>query len=197
MDVESLERWTPHRRAWSRCGKRGGGATYSTGVTQPTLNFAHRYEFAPSIVWDALVDPELLNGWLGDSAHQPTLGEPYEVRRLPASASSSYRGLVVRLDEFQAFVIEDDRGTSLSYRLTTQPGGNRGSVTTLEVQVAVPLEAGTARRVVADWLTSLDQLTDLLHGHPVDWRYWDRDYSSTWALHLEGADANRARHHLR
>jgi hypothetical protein len=46
--------------------------------------------------------------------------------------------------------------------------------------------------LTAYWLTDLDQLADLLRGHPVDWAHWERDQADTWSAHLRDAERGSA-----
>ena len=153
----------------------------------PSLHLRRRYEFAPSIVWDALVDAELVAGWLGDAVIEPELGGAYCVRGIAPGPAIGVEGRIVVFDRRVHLGVVGSSGATLDLTLDEVAGGNRGSSTRLGVRIASTVEAAFAARVKADWLTSLDQLGDLLHGHPVDWQHWDRDYAATWSQHLEGA----------
>ena len=56
-------------------------------------------------------------------------------------------------------------------QLTTDevPGGTRGSSTRITVVVALP-DPRFAHAVEQSWQTRLDQLENLLRGHPTDWQ---------------------------
>ena len=43
--------------------------------------------------------------------------------------------------------------------------------------------------VVASWRTRLDQLEQLLRGHPVDWEHWQRDHGADYEQYLAEARA--------
>jgi uncharacterized protein YndB with AHSA1/START domain len=49
------------------------------------------------------------------------------------------------------------------------PGGTRGSSTRVSVEVTVP-DPRFSAAIEHSWQTRLDQLENLLRGHPVDWR---------------------------
>ena len=158
----------------------------------PSLDVRRRYEFAPSIVWDALVDTELVAGWLGDAVIEPELGGIYSVRGIAPGPAIGVEGRIVDFDRRVHLGVVGSSGTKLDLTLDEVVGGNRGSGTRLGVRVVSTVDAAFAARVKADWLISLDQLGDLLHGHPVDWQHWDRDYAATWSQHLEEAASGPA-----
>ena len=56
-------------------------------------------------------------------------------------------------------------------RLTTEelPGGTRGSSTRVTVEVTVP-DPRFRAALLQTWQTRLDQLENLLRGHPTEWR---------------------------
>lgn len=169
-----------------------GSAAYAQRVTMPSLDLRRRYEFAPSIVWDALVDAELVAGWLGDAVIEPENGGVYSVRGIAPGPTIGVEGRIVDFDRRVHLGVAGSSGAILDFTLDEVAGGNRGSSTRLGVRIASTVEAVFAARVRADWLISLDQLGDLLHGHPVDWPHWDRDYAATWSQHLERTAAGPA-----
>lgn len=153
-----------------------------------SLDLQRRYEFAPSIVWDALVDADLVEGWLGDAVVEPDIGGTYSVRGIAPGPAISVEGRIVDFERLVHLGVAGNSGPILDLRLDEIPGGNRGSSTRLTVSVTVSIESAFAARVRADWLISLDQLGDLLHGHPVDWQHWDRDYGARWTGYLDQAE---------
>jgi uncharacterized protein YndB with AHSA1/START domain len=127
------------------------------------LAFEREYEFAPVIVWDALVDPDLLSGWLPESI----------------------LGATTVLEPRQLLTLETTTVGTLRFELTEVAGGSRGTSTRLSLRLGVEVEPAFAARIKATWLTNLDQLDDLLHGHPVDWANWERDHHDAWTQHLD------------
>ena len=111
------------------------------------------------IVWDALVDPVLVEGWL----HPELLlvgGEPaVELRERVDPSAGADAVLRVRGDELG----------ELRLTLAERAGGTRGSstVVTVDVQLPDPRFDGALRQ---SWQTRLDQLENLLRGHPTVWR---------------------------
>jgi len=53
-------------------------------------------------------------------------------------------------------------------------GGTRGSSTRITVEVTVP-DPRFSRAIEQTWQTRLDQLENLLRGHPTDWRAQSSD----------------------
>ncbi|MBC7590190.1 MAG: SRPBCC domain-containing protein, partial [Salinibacterium sp.] len=49
-------------------------------MTNLRLHFERMYEFAPLIVWDALIDADLVSGWLADALIDPRPGGEYTLR---------------------------------------------------------------------------------------------------------------------
>ena len=148
-----------------------------------TLDFERHIDLPPAIVWDALVDPVLLEGWLAAADVDPRVGGNYDLRWLASSTPQTF-GRIAAIDEPHRLLVETEGEGSVDFRLTDLPGGSRGRTTLLELSITLELEPAFSRRVRANWLTSLDQLEDLLRGHPVDWSNWDRDHGEAWRAHF-------------
>jgi uncharacterized protein YndB with AHSA1/START domain len=58
------------------------------------------------------------------------------------------------------------------------PGGTRGSSTRVSVEVTVP-DPRFSAAIEHTWQTRLDQLENLLRGHPTDWREASSDSART------------------
>jgi uncharacterized protein YndB with AHSA1/START domain len=133
------------------------------------LNFERTIDLPPIIVWDALVDPDLLAGWLGEVRRDAPGARAFRILWPGADARQSTSGSVAELDAPRRLrVVTDNRGT-IECTLESIPGGLRGSGTELRLQIDSGIEPAFATRVRAEWETSLDRLERLLHGHPVDW----------------------------
>jgi uncharacterized protein YndB with AHSA1/START domain len=152
-------------------------------VPATTLEFSRHLDLPPVIVWDALVDPALLEGWLAAADVDPQVGGNYDLRWLASSTPATY-GRVAVIEPPRRLVVETEGEGRLEFRLAEAAGGTRGTSTALELTIALELEVPFARRLRANWLTALDQLEDLLRGHPVDWANWDRDHGETWRSHF-------------
>lgn len=155
------------------------------------LAFERDFPFAPVIVWDALVDPVLVYGWLGDAVIDPVVGGEYNIRWLNRLGNPESLGRITTLQPLERLTIDTTTVGLLRFELTEIDGGNRGTSTRMLLRVDVAVEKAFAARVRADWLTNLDQLAEVLQGHPVDWASWERDHHETWTQHFE-ASANGA-----
>jgi hypothetical protein len=97
-----------------------------------------------AIVWDALIDPVLVEGWLHPAA-RPLEGEMRE-RVDPVAGGTAVLETV--LEPFGR----------LRFELDEREGGTRGTSTILRLQADG-----------AGWDDRIDGLENLLRGHPVDW----------------------------
>lgn len=102
------------------------------------LAFERDLPFAPVIVWDALVDPVLVDGWMPVPFDRITDAVPHERLQVDSAVGR------------------------LRFHLVESAGGPRGTSTRLTLHAE-------ARHRHFDWPEALDDLHDLLHGHPVDW----------------------------
>jgi len=126
---------------------------------EPKVRIERVIDLPRVIVWDALVDPVLVEGWL-----HPVLrlvdGEPaVELRERVDPAPGADAVLHVR---------SEDLG---EWRLTLAErfGGTRGSSTALTVDLMLP-DPRFEGALLQSWQTRLDQLENLLRGHPTVWR---------------------------
>ena len=145
------------------------------------LIFQRTIDLPPVIVWDALVDPDLLVGWLGevrmlateqatvrpDRAARPV--RAFEVRWPGSSPRQSTTATVSALQAPRLLRVETDNRGRIEFTLVSVAGGFRGLSTELELRVDPGIEPAFATTVRNEWQTSLDRLEQLLHGHPVDW----------------------------
>lgn len=108
----------------------------------PRTTLVTHIELPPVIVWDALVDPDLLEGWLGAASGDVTeLMPPVSLRRVGSDSCDA---------TFELEPIEGGlRGTSTRLRVTVHSGGG--------------LAVGELRAL---WRDRLDALEELLRGHP-------------------------------
>lgn len=151
------------------------------------LVFERDLEFPPSVVFDALIEPDLLAGWLADADVEPQLEGCYDLVWLTSSSYPPTQGTITTLDEPVLLEIQTDNRGDISFRLESYPGGPFGTATRLVTTVHVAVDSAFVPRVKADWLSNLDQLDALLRGHPVDWVNWDRDRAEAWRGYLAGA----------
>lgn len=109
-----------------------------------SIRIVRTIDLPASIVWDALVDPVLVEGWL-----HPRL-RPLD-------------GVVHERDECAVLETESAGLGRLRFELTPLTGGTRGTSTRLDLTAPAP------ERAEPDWETRVDRLENLLRGHPVDW----------------------------
>lgn len=151
------------------------------------LAFARDYEFAPVIVWDALLDADLVSGWLAEAVISPVVGGEYNLRWLNRVGQPESLGRITAMQALDRLHVDTTTMGLIRFELDETAGGSRGTSTRLVVRVELEIEAAFAARVRADWMTALDQLDELLHGHPVDWANWERDHHDAWTRHLDEA----------
>ncbi|MGL4339025.1 MAG: SRPBCC domain-containing protein [Rhodoglobus sp.] len=154
-----------------------------------SLSFEREYEFAPLIVWDALVDAELVSGWLAEATITAERGGHYILRWLNRDVPAFSAGVITVFQPGRELEVSYPATGSLYFRLEERAGGHRGTSTFLSVEMTAAIESVFAARVKADWITNLDQLDDLLRGHPVDWGNGERDHHQTWVEHLGAVDS--------
>jgi len=157
-------------------------------VTGIQLRFEREYEFSPTIVWAALVDADLVSGWLAEATVVPEVGGEFNLQWSHRVGQPTTLGRVTVLHPLERLDVDTATMGRWQFDLREIPGGSRGTSTQLTLTVDVELEPVFAPRVRADWLTNLDQLEDLLRGHPVDWSHWDRDRHDSWTQHLGDAE---------
>jgi uncharacterized protein YndB with AHSA1/START domain len=156
-------------------------------VADNELVFQRKYDLPAAIVWDAFVDEDLLEGWLGRATVDARVGGRYNVEWAGGTTLGRTEGVIVELDPRRRIVIQTDNAGRIEFTLGVVAGGTRGTATALSLQVTVATERRLLGSTVAHWRGSLDQLEDLLRGHPVDWNSWQEDRGQAWASYLRGA----------
>lgn len=143
-----------------------------------------RIDLPPRLVWAALVDPALVEGWLHPTARLvPDSASVGDSDGAPGLASTPQ---IIDLDEPLQLAVHSSVLGRLRFDLSEFPGGSRDASTRLTLTI-FGADAASRPELVATWLTRFDQLNDLLHGHPVDWVNWDRDHRPDYEAHLEAA----------
>lgn len=149
------------------------------------LDFERTIELPPAIVWDALVDPELVIGWLAVATIELRVGGRYDLAWQRDGVRRVGPGVITELRERELLTVDAGQHGLISFRLESTPGGSRGTSTRLQLIVQIGVDPLFVGRVRADWETRLDQLEGLLRGHPVDWANWVRDHGDAWNAYLE------------
>lgn len=152
-----------------------------------TLSFERDYEFAPIIVWDALVQADLVSGWLAEATITPEVGGEYNLQWVSKVGRPTVPGRITVMQPLERLHVDTSALSLLKFDLEEVAGGSRGTSTRLRLVIDLEMEPAFAAGVKADWMTNLDQLDDLLRGHPVDWAHWDRDRHDDWSKHYDEA----------
>jgi uncharacterized protein YndB with AHSA1/START domain len=117
---------------------------------------ARRIDFSPSLIWDALVDPDLVTGWL----------HPVETL-LPPDVTTAET-----VEEPTDLVVDTTLFGRVEIRLAPAPGVARDLATDLELVAGPEVDAPFLPALTAVWIGRVDRLEDLLRGHPMDWTGW-------------------------
>jgi uncharacterized protein YndB with AHSA1/START domain len=161
-------------------------------MTSEPLRFQRDYEFAPVIVWDALLDSDLVSGWLAEAFITPEAGGEYNLHWVHRPDQPQAFGRITLLHPLSRLHIDSATAGRIEFALDEVEGGFRGTSTRLSVAVDPGADALSVMRVTADWLSSLDQLDSLLRGHPVDWSNWDRDHREGWLRYFDALPGSTA-----
>jgi uncharacterized protein YndB with AHSA1/START domain len=160
-------------------------------VPENALHFSRVYALPRSIVWDALVDDALVDGWLAPAEIDPRLGGSYVLHWQGRTGIDRSDGVIVALVPRSRLRIETGNIGTVSFELIELAGGPRGTSTRLEVSIAVDTDPRLTASTVAYWRTNLEALEGLLRGHPVDWDRWDDDFGALWnSFHDEARAAS-------
>jgi hypothetical protein len=156
------------------------------------LALARDFEFPRIIVWDALVDGDMVSGWLAEAVITPEVGGEYNLRWTHRVGRPDTFGRIVLMTPLERLDVDTSNVGRLIFELDELGGGNRMTSTRLRLTIDSAIEPAFEPTVRADWLVNLDQLGDLLHGHPVDWSNWERDRQESWARYFEEAGNSTA-----
>ena len=135
------------------------------------------------IVWDALIDPDLVSGWLAPAEIEPIAGGIYNLVWPHRPTYADTFGRIVLLQHPERLHIDTTNLGRIEFSLESVEGGFRDTGTRLQVTLdlgtdgmegVAPTASVGDEQIVADWMTNLDQLEELLHGRPTDWRTWSQ-----------------------
>ncbi len=138
-------------------------------MTTRSVRLEREYDLPRQIVWDALVDDDLVSGWLGEAHIEPEVGGSYLLDWVGSPEFAPAVGIISRLRTPELLSVSTDAHGDLEFELDAIEGGSRGESTRLSLTVVVDVEAVFAARLRANWVLSLEQLDGLLRGHPVEW----------------------------
>jgi uncharacterized protein YndB with AHSA1/START domain len=159
-------------------------------VSTSELHFSKLYDLPVSIVWDALIDEDLVEGWLAAARIDPRVGGLYWLGWQGGGTLAPTNGTITAIEEASRLAIDTDNIGSLEFLLVPIEGGTRGSSTDLRLTIRVDTDPRLLASTHAYWQSNFDQLEALLRGHPVDWSTWQRDRGDAWAAYLR--EASRA-----
>jgi uncharacterized protein YndB with AHSA1/START domain len=149
--------------------------------------FTRQIALPRAIVWDALVDGDLVSGWLAEADIVAEVGGRYTLRWHAAAALADTAGVIRALHEPTGLRVDLGSGGTLAFDLVDVPGGSRDRSTLLTVTVDADPRPGDF--VEASWRSNLDQLEQLLTGHPVDWAGWPTSHGPAWRRYRREASS--------
>lgn len=151
------------------------------------MQFWRSYDLPAAIVWDALVDEDLVEGWLAAARIDAREGGLYWLGWQGGATLAPTNGTITAIEPPRLLAIETDNIGNLEFTLESVPGGTRGTSTDLALTILVDTEPRLLASTHAYWQSNFDQLEALLRGHPVDWSTWQRDRGEAWAAYLREA----------
>jgi uncharacterized protein YndB with AHSA1/START domain len=154
--------------------------------------FSREYDLPVSIVWDAMVDDVLVEGWLAVAVIEPCRGGEYWLNWQSGTRLAPTNGIITTFEppaegKPARLAIKTDNLGTLDFTLVPLDGGTRGSSTRLELVLRAEIDRQFLAGIRADWQSNFDQLEELLRGHPVDWSTWERDRGEAWTRYLAAA----------
>lgn len=138
-------------------------------MEQPFVVAEREVDLPRIIVWDAFVDPELVSGWLAEAVIVPEVGGEYNLTWLHRVGQPDTFGRIAALWTPELLVVDTTNLGRLEFTLHELPGGMRGTSTLIRVEVGMAGDPVLAERVAEQWRVHLEQLEQLLRGHPVVW----------------------------
>lgn len=151
------------------------------------LSLSAEYDLPREIVWDALVDPDLVIGWLAEASIDFREGGAYDLTWIGPTYLPPTHGEITRIDDLERIAISTSNVGDIVFTLEDIPGVTRALGSRVTVVIRTPVERRFTPNVVAHWRTNLEQLADLLRGHPVNWATWELDRGAAWNAHFDEA----------
>jgi uncharacterized protein YndB with AHSA1/START domain len=157
-------------------------------VPDNQLEFPLHVDLPPVIVWDALVDEDLVEGWLGRAEIDARVGGRYDIHWRSGGELAPVHGVITRFEPITQLRIDTGPDHFIDFSLTGLPGGSRQTSTRLVVRLSVPADPRMLGSSIANWRSNLDQLEELLRGHPVVWETWSEVRGPVWSGYLREAE---------
>lgn len=156
------------------------------------LRLERVYDLPREIVWDALIDSDLVSGWLAEADIEPRIGGRFDLDWSHFESGFRTDGVIVELIDLETLAFETSNFGQSRITLADVPGGSRGRSTLLTLEVHAFADQQFSGMIDATWRVSLEQLERLLHGHPVDWATWAVVTGPEWdALVVEATRRNQ------
>ncbi len=146
-------------------------------MEQPTIDLTRDLDLPRVIVWDALIDPDLVSGWLAPAEIEPSAGGIYNLVWTHRPTYTDTFGRITLVQHPERLHVDTTNLGRLEFSLESVDGGFRETGTRLRLSIEGMDDATT---VIADWTQNLDQLEELLHGRPTDWRAGARSEGHFW-----------------
>jgi uncharacterized protein YndB with AHSA1/START domain len=158
-------------------------------VPENQLDFPFHIDLPRAIVWDALVDQDLVEGWLALAEIEPRLGGRYDLTWRSGKPVPQLPGVITAFEPVSNLRIDTGAGGIIDFTLTEMMGGTRQTSTWLVVHLVVDADPRMLASTIAHWRCNLDQLEELLRGHPVVWETWAEVRGPEWNRYLREAQA--------
>ena len=159
-------------------------------VADSTLVLTREIDLPREIVWDAIVDDALVSGWLAEASIEPRVDGHYDLAWFHREHLPATRGEITLLEQPAALEVDTSNVGLLLFELENLDWGTRGRSTLLRLTIIIDTEPAFATSMKAHWLSDLEQLEDLLRGHPVDWANWERDRHEAWSSYASLRGSN-------
>ncbi|MBF4634316.1 SRPBCC domain-containing protein [Agreia pratensis] len=125
--------------------------------------------FSPAVVWHCLVDPVLLDGWLGHVLTDGRVGSRFAVVwPLGEPHEADWFGTIDESEPLRRLTVRFDRCTRVEFDIAAVHPADPRSCAVI-VRHEAFLTSPEERAVRAFWSDRLRDLSELLHGRPVDW----------------------------
>jgi uncharacterized protein YndB with AHSA1/START domain len=98
-------------------------------VPTNSLELSREYDLPASIVWDALIDEVLVEGWLAAAHIDARVGGEYLLSWMSGLRLDPTTGVITALEPEHRLAIDTDNVGSLEFVLDSLPGGTRGTAT--------------------------------------------------------------------
>ena len=156
-------------------------------MTEHELVFTREYDLSAPIVWDALVDDVLVEGWLAPSSIEPRLGGRYRLDWSSGGSLAPTNGVIALIDAPRRLTVQTDNIGTLDFTLASVASEARSASTVVTLRLLVQTHPRFHSSTIAYWRSNFDQLGELLRGRPVDWSTWQHDRGDIWTAYLRAA----------